>query len=169
MKTEHKACISFAPVMRADARVLIVGSMPGVASLDAQQYYAHPRNQFWALMYALFDTPMEHEYAQRLRFLTKNRIALWDSTKACVREGSLDSNMKDIVLNDFSALFAACKDLRMVACNGAKAYELFLRTPQATGISVCKMPSTSPANAANSFESKKQAWKCVADCAKEEL
>lgn len=159
MKTSQ----GFAPVARADARVLILGSMPGVASLEAGQYYAFPRNAFWRIMGDLFGAGPQLDYAARLRILTDNRIALWDVIEACVRPGSLDSAIRDegMQTNDFRGFFERHPQIQRVYFNGQKAAGLFKKrvAPQLAGVYGCQvLPSTSPANAGRSYAAKLEAW-----------
>ncbi len=164
-----RAITSFPPVFRADARALVLGSMPGEASLAAGCYYAHPRNAFWPLMGALFGTGPEQPYAERLARLTEAGVALWDVIARCERSGSLDSRIApaSIVANDFPALFAACPGLRHIFFNGGTAESAFRRHVRLpAGISppqLQRLPSTSPAHAALSFAQKLDAWRALRD------
>lgn len=155
-------CQSFAPVYAADARVLIVGSMPGVASLQAQQYYAHPRNAFWPILCALWGQAVPVDYAARLRFLKERGVALWDVAEQCRREGSLDTRMKEVIPNDFAALFTAAPGIRQVFCNGGTAHALYTRlvARQQPNLPVTRLPSTSPALTLP-FDQKLAAWQAV--------
>lgn len=158
---------SFAPVCRADARVLVLGSMPGAASLAAAQYYAHPRNAFWPIMGALFGAGPALPYAERLACLTAAGVALWDVIARCRRPGSLDSAIAadSVVANDFAALFVACPHIRHVFFNGAAAEAAFRRhvrlPPGLPALRLVRLPSTSPAHAARSFDAKLAAWQLV--------
>ncbi|MES0872952.1 DNA-deoxyinosine glycosylase [Sinimarinibacterium thermocellulolyticum] len=161
---------SFAPVATPDARVLILGSMPGVASLNAQRYYAHPRNAFWPIMGALLGFAPDAPYDARLRALTDAGIALWDVMAACVRPGSLDAAIDEdsIVPNDFAGFFARHRRITQVFFNGAKAAEAFRRhvtptLPQALSLHTTRLPSTSPANAAHSLTGKLARWRALTD------
>ena len=171
---------SFAPVFAADARVLVLGSMPGAASLAADEYYAHARNAFWPIMGALFDAGPELPYAERLRRLKASGVALWDVIAHCTRPGSLDSAIvpASVMPNDLPALFAACPQLQHVFFNGSAAETAFRRHLPAltrTGVddsgvtafnlSFRRLPSTSPAHAARSFAAKLAAWQAVRDAA----
>ena len=162
-------CFSFGPVFEPDARALVLGSMPGVASLKAGQYYAHPRNAFWPVMFALWGEAPPQEYAARLAFLKKHRVALWDVAAGCFREGSLDSNIRDARPNDFAALFAACPQIEAVFFNGQAAWTLFHRLcPEAGGTARrVRLPSTSPAYTMP-FEQKLAAWRVVRTAAEGE-
>lgn len=158
---------SFPPVARADARVLILGSMPGEASLRAQQYYAHPRNLFWPFMDALFDAGPEHPYAERLRRLQSHGVAVWDVLAGCVRPGSLDGDIVrgSEVVNDFAAFRAAHPRLQRICLNGGTAAALFARhvaRPQpalCADLRIVALPSTSPANASQPPAAKLARWR----------
>ena len=155
---------SFAPVVGPGARVLVLGSMPGVASLDAGRYYAHPRNLFWPIMGALFDAGPELPYAQRLARLQQAGIALWDVAGECVRPGSLDARIEagSVVANDIAGLLAAHPGIDRIRFNGSAAQTLFRRhvlpaLPRAPDLA--RLPSTSPAHAALRFDAKLAAWR----------
>lgn len=147
-----------------NARVLILGSMPGEESLRQQQYYAHPRNLFWEIMDELFGAGRDLPYEQRLAVLRKNGIALWDTAHSCRRKGSLDSNMTDVAANDFKKLFTEAPQIHTVFFNGQTAAALF-RKLVLPGLNrelkFVILPSTSPANASVPPEKKKAAWKKI--------
>lgn len=138
-------CRSFEPVYAQDARVLIVGSMPSVKSLSEAQYYAHPRNAFWPIWFDILGEMPHNEYEQKKAMLRKNHLALWDAAALCEREGSLDSQMRGVVYNDFASLYARCPGIRAVLCNGGTAHALFLKSGFAGNRQVLRLPSTSPA------------------------
>jgi len=156
----------FEPVAKADAVILILGSMPSVASLRERQYYAHPKNLFWVIMGELFDAGRELPYTERLQRLAAQRIALWDVAAQCRRPGSLDSNIRpdSIVPNDFRTLFGRCPRIRAVFFNGQKAAAMFqhLVVPHlpepCRSIRLQTLPSTSPAHAAMTAEEKIRRW-----------
>ena len=153
-------CRCFPPVYAPQARVLIVGSMPSVKSLADAQYYAHPRNAFWPILFDVFGKPLADDYEVRKALIRENGLALWDAAAACEREGSLDSSMRDIAYNDFSALFAECPHIHTVLCNGAAAHSMFLKAGFAGGRRICRMPSTSPAYTMP-YNKKKEIWKAA--------
>jgi hypoxanthine-DNA glycosylase len=158
---------SFAPLARGDARVLVLGSMPGVASLSAGQYYAHRRNAFWPIMGALLGFDPAAPYAQRLAALQAAHIAVWDVLQSCRRPGSLDARIERAseVANDFPGLFRQHPGIGHVFFNGTAAEAAFRRhvLPQlARGtLAMTRLPSTSPANASISFERKLAAWRAL--------
>ncbi len=160
---------SFPPIGRADAQILILGSMPGVASLEAGQYYAHPRNVFWRIMGELLGAGPELDYAVRVERVMARRIAVWDVLKSCVRWGSLDSSIEtdSIVPNDFAAFFDAHANIARVYFNGGTAERVFRRYvwaglgPRVERIAFARLPSTSPAHAGRSFEQKLDAWRAA--------
>lgn len=157
---------SFPPVSAPDARLLILGSMPGKASLAANQYYAHPRNLFWPIMGELFGAGLELPYGKRLEVLQMEGVALWDVLKECFRESALDSDIVEasIITNDFAGFFARHTQIRHVFFNGAKAEQAFLRYALPTlahlpPIELIRLPSTSPANAAIPLTVRLAQWR----------
>ncbi len=154
-----------APVWGPHARLLILGSFPSVASLAAQQYYAHPRNQFWPLLSAIWGLTGEQAlsnlpYAQRLPVVQAHGVAIWDVYANCRREGSLDTAIEAAELNDLAGLIAQTPSLRAIAHNGGESAR-HMKITSALGLPVYKLPSSSPANATWSFERKLQAWRAV--------
>jgi len=160
----------FPPVAREDARVLILGSLPGQASLAARQYYAQPQNSFWKLMGRLFDAGPEHPYEERLKRLVAARVALWDVCASATRPGSLDHRIdkSSVAPNDFASFFATHPEIAAIFFNGATAERLYLAMarpalPAAVArIAMRRLPSTSPAHAGASFAQKLEAWREVA-------
>lgn len=151
---------SFAPVVDADTRILILGSLPGDASLAAAQYYAHPRNQFWRLLGAVLAVPLaDMPYAQRLAAMQQHGVGLWDVVAEASRRGSLDSAIRDARANPLAALVAGLPALRVVAFNGQTAGKA---APQlaASGVPVLVLPSSSPAHTL-AFDKKLQEWQAL--------
>lgn len=158
----------FPPVSRPDARLLILGSMPGKASLEAAEYYAFPRNAFWKIMGKLFGAGPELDYPSRLRKLTSRQIALWDVIGRCHRPGSLDSAIIDdgLMTNDFSGFFKQHPHINHVFFNGQTANRLFMKNVQpglVGNFMYHTLPSTSPAHAARSYAEKLEAWSVIKD------
>ena len=157
----------FPPIASPDARVLILGSMPGRASLAAGQYYAHPRNAFWPIMGRLLDFDSSRDYPARVDALKVAGIAVWDVLDSCHRPGSLDSAIDDdsLVANDLGGFLVAHAEIRHVFFNGAKAESCFRRHIKLTmgeaRIGFARLPSTSPAHAGLPFEKKLEAWRAV--------
>jgi double-stranded uracil-DNA glycosylase len=160
---------SFAPIENRAARVLVLGSMPGAASLLAAQYYAHRHNAFWPVMGELFGADPALSYKKRILILRRAGLALWDVLASCVREGSLDSDIDEasIVPNDFRAFFDAHPRVKHVFFNGAKTELCYHRYVQPNrsdcGLHFTRLPSTSPAHASLSLPQKLKAWRAVAD------
>jgi len=152
---------SFKPIIDENATILILGSIPGVESLLKQQYYANQRNQFWRMMFTLFDLPIVEKYEDKIAFLHSKQIALWDVIASCYREGSLDCNIEEERINDFSTLFQKYPKIQSVIFNGDKAYQSFKKNvgfKNNENITYIKLPSTSPAHTV-SFESKFDKWR----------
>lgn len=159
---------SFPPIEDAAARTLILGTMPGIASLAAQQYYAHPRNAFWTILGGLLGFDPKLEYPKRTQLLITHRIALWDVLQSCRRFGSLDSDIEaeSIVANDFGRFFGRHRHIQHVYFNGAGAEVLYRRhvlrsLPLAPDRMYTRLPSTSPANASIPLPTKASAWRVV--------
>ena len=151
-------CRSFEPVFDEGARVLIVGSMPSVKSLEDAQYYAHPRNAFWPILFDVFGEAPSRDYERKKALIRAHHLALWDAAAVCEREGSLDSNMRGVVYNDFGRLYDRCPNIETVLCNGATAHKLFLKSGWAGERRVIRMPSTSPAYTLP-YAKKLETWK----------
>ena len=158
---------SFEPLIGRGPKVLILGSMPGVASLDVRQYYAHPRNVFWPIMSALFDIDWTEHYGMRVEQFRRLPLALWDVLQTCARRGSLDAAIErdSIRLNDIAGLLDEHPGIRLIAFNGRTAEQLFRRhqlkalTQERPDTIV--LPSTSPAHAAKTFEQKLDEWRRI--------
>ncbi|KJS87672.1 MAG: DNA glycosylase [Peptococcaceae bacterium BICA1-8] len=156
---------SFPPEIDKNSRILILGSIPGKESLRKREYYAHPRNQFWKIIYTLFEVPMDEDYNKKIKFLKGKGFALWDVIDVCYREGSLDSNIKEEKVNDFKSFFTEYPNIKYVFFNGIKAYETFRKEvgfgfPE---IVFKRLLSTSPANAIK-FEEKLREWMEIKVC-----
>lgn len=163
-------CTGFPAQVSTPCRVLVLGSMPGIASLQAAQYYAHPRNRFWPLMHALCGVDPTLPYPERIAALNAAGVGLWDVIGQCERPGSLDTAIVrgSEVPNPIAALIARLPALRGIACNGSAAYQGFQRSitpalaPAGQALPVWSLPSTSPANAAWPLERLQPAWAPVA-------
>ncbi|MFS0838609.1 DNA-deoxyinosine glycosylase [Paenibacillus sp. 1P03SA] len=156
-------CKGFEPVIAPDSSVLILGSMPGELSLERQEYYGNPRNDFWRLLASLHgEDEVPGTYEERLKFALDRKIALWDVLSSCEREGSLDANIREPDVNDFDALFAEYPNLRTVMFNGAASEKLFRKhaahLTDDSRLSFIRLPSSSPANAMG-WERKLAAWR----------
>ncbi len=158
-------CKSFKPSIDNNSRILILGSMPGVKSLEEQQYYAHPQNRFWKVMASICNEPKLYEFAYdlKLKTLLKNNIALWDTIKSCKREGSLDSDIQNETPNDIKGLLKNYSNIKTICLNGNKSYSAFKKYfPDLLEKYNChKMPSTSPANARYSLDILIKEWSKV--------
>ena len=159
---------SFPPIESSRARVLILGTMPGKASLAAQQYYAHPRNAFWHILGSLLGFDPAAPYALRTRSLSAAAIAVWDVLHSCERTSSLDSDIAEEIPNDFATFFAAHSRITTVFFNGGNAARLYARhvRPLLGGLpplEEVRLPSTSPAHAGLRLDAKLRAWGVVVE------
>lgn len=152
----------FEPLINHDSKVLILGSIPGIISLNQQQYYAHPRNNFWKILFTLFEEKYQEDYERKKQFLAEHHIALWDVIKQCERMGSLDTAIKEAETNDFDWLFKTYPNIQAVIFNGTKAYQTFSKKVglKYEEISYHKLGSTSPAHAI-AFESRLKEWEII--------
>lgn len=150
---------SFTPFVHSTSKILILGPMPGITSLEKQEYYAHPRNHFWKIIYTLFDClPISTHFEEKIKVLQNNNIGLWDVLQHCERKGSLDMHIKNHQENDFETLFITFPLINKIVFNGKESHKFFLKKfGHIKGITYYVMPSTSPANTM-SFEKKLQQW-----------
>ncbi|MFT4103612.1 MAG: DNA-deoxyinosine glycosylase [Burkholderiaceae bacterium] len=162
-ETADPRLTGFAPVVAPDARLLLLGSFPGDASLAAAQYYAHPRNQFWPLLAELTGIALPAlAYDERLDAVKRARIAIWDVNQSCRRIGSLDSAIRSATVNPFAELLARAPGIAAVGFNGqaaARHQDWF----EAAGLRTYRLPSTSPAHASLSFAQKLERWSVLRD------
>jgi len=161
----------FPPIANRKARVLVLGSMPSVASLAAGQYYAYRHNQFWRIAGRLCGVAHDASYARRRAALRKSGIALWDVVASCARKGSLDSAIESdsIRVNDFAAFLAAHPAIRRICFNGRKAESAWRRhvlptLPASRPLEYRLLPSTSPAHAGMSYRAKLEIWRSAVRC-----
>lgn len=155
---------SFPPVVDADTRVLVLGSLPGDVSLAQGQYYAHRQNRFWHLMGDVIGEALPSmEYDARLQALLDHRMGLWDVIAKAKREGSLDSSIRDHATNDLAALVAGLPNLAAVAFNGGTAAKIGMLALTESGVSLdlIRLPSSSPAYAAVPYAEKLRAWEAL--------
>jgi hypoxanthine-DNA glycosylase len=151
--------ISFAPIIDKNSRILILGTMPGMMSLEKQKYYAHERNTFWPIIFKLFDTIYSSEYQARIKLLINNKLALWDTLQYCIRKGSLDSDIQQAKPNDVNALLKEYTQIKTIVFNGKYAEKFYKKFQKKVDeIQYLSMPSTSPANARLTFSQKFDKW-----------
>jgi hypoxanthine-DNA glycosylase len=161
---------SFLPIIDERSRILILGSMPGVESLRLQQYYGYPRNQFWKILYDIFEAQASQVYEEKVSFVKSKKIAVWDVIANCYREGSLDSNIRGEKVNDFSTLFKGYPDIKTVLFNGGKAYETYKKWigfDESSDLTFHKLTSSSPANT-KKYEEKLRGWSVIKDLLKDQ-
>ncbi|RKF23037.1 DNA-deoxyinosine glycosylase [Altericroceibacterium spongiae] len=150
---------SFAPVVAPDTRLLILGSLPGEASLQAQRYYAHPRNLFWHLTgQAIGRDLTAMDYKTRLETLLAEKIGLWDVVASATRQGSLDTAIRDVAHNSLRELAHSLPDLRAIAFNGAKSAKIGMNLLDGEPYHLLALPSSSPAYAAMPRGEKEKLW-----------
>ena len=159
MKEYEKIEHTFEPVYDKNSKILILGSFPSVKSRENNFYYGHPQNRFWKVIAAVLKVKPPETIAEKRRMLLEHNIAIWDVIASCSIQGSSDTSIKDVVVNDFSKILENSK-VERIYVNGGKAYELYHKyAEKVTGIKAVKLPSTSPANAAWSLEKLTKIWK----------
>lgn len=146
----------FSPIIDENSKVIILGSMPSVVSLEKAQYYGHKQNRFWRIIFEYFSKPLSFNYEERIALLREGGIALWDSIGECEREGSLDSSIKKEKPNDIDGLLRIYTNIKQVFVNGNKAEAVYSKYNKSPYV---KLPSTSPANAAYSYGKLFAIWK----------
>lgn len=153
---------SFDPISSSNASVLILGTMPGIKSLELEQYYGHKQNNFWKILFTVFNEDFTDVYEAKKETLIKNNIALWDVLKYCDRIGSLDSAIKNEITNDFDTFLKQHPNIKTILFNGQKAAAFFKKYIKVSNdYKLITLPSTSPANAGKSFDSKLNEWKII--------
>ncbi len=152
---------TFEPIYDKDSRILILGSFPSVKSRENHFYYGHPQNRFWKVIAGVTANPVPVSIEEKKELLLDNHIAIWDVIASCTIQGSSDSSIRDVVVNDFTQILRDSK-VQTIYVNGNKAYELYHKYAEPkTGIPAVKLPSTSPANAAWSVERLIDNWKQI--------
>ncbi len=154
---------SFKPIVTSKSKAIILGSMPGVTSLDEVEYYAYNRNQFWRIINCLFGDNELQSYEEKIKVISENELALWDTIKSCNRKNSADSNITDITPNNFRWLFKSYPKIKYIFFNGAKAEQVFRRYVKKELYKdkiLTRLPSTSPANT-QKFSHKLNKWKHI--------
>jgi hypoxanthine-DNA glycosylase len=151
--------VGLAPVLARHTRLVVLGSFPGMASLAAQQYYGHPRNQFWPILSAIWGIDLTSlPYPRRIAEVRRRGLGIWDVYASCRREGSLDAAIEAAEPNDLALLRRRAPGLVLVAHNGGESARARGEV-EALGLAAVQLPSTSPANASWSFERKLAAWR----------
>jgi hypoxanthine-DNA glycosylase len=152
---------SFPPIIDNTSKILILGSIPGVKSLEKQQYYAHPQNKFWKIIFELFNEKFTEDYTEKIDVLKQHYIALWDVIDSCERKGSLDSEIKNEEANQIEELLEKYPNIQVLFCNGGKSYKNLQKVlGKNFRIPIELMPSTSPLHTV-SFERKLEEWKKI--------
>jgi len=150
---------SFEPIADQNSEILILGSVPGRKSLEEQQYYAHPQNCFWKLMFELLKEDFTTDYTGRKALLKRHHIALWDVIDSCERRSSLDSDIRNEEHNGIADFLHQHPKIKAIFCNGQKSFHQLKKIlPGNFGIPIIALPSTSPAHASLSYEEKKREW-----------
>jgi methylated-DNA-[protein]-cysteine S-methyltransferase len=152
------------PVADESARVLILGSMPGEESLARREYYGHPRNQFWQLLYSVFGAECDPSYRSRIAFIQQKCIALWDVIESCDRRGSADARIKNVRPNNLMLFLSSHPGIKAIFFNGEMAYRMYKKYFPPGSCSAplpAVLPSTSPANARMSVEAKLKEWRVI--------
>lgn len=153
-----KRISSFPPIISKDAKVLILGSVPGIKSLEMQEYYAHPQNKFWKILFELFKENCTTNYAEKVEFLHRNKIAVWDVIDTCERKGSLDAEIKNENHHDILQLLMENPSIKVIFCNGQKSFKTLEKILSKNfHLPIIVLPSTSPAYTI-SFEKKLEEW-----------
>ena len=158
IKTDNY-CESFSPVVGSDPKILILGTMPGRKSLEMQEYYAHPRNILWKIIFNLLKVTEKNTYSEKIELVKEKQIALWDVCYSCRREGSLDSNIKDETPNQIPDFLKKHPSIEIIIFNGQKAREKYLKYyDYIKELEYHCLPSTSPANTSMNFQEKLVKW-----------
>ncbi|MDQ1161538.1 hypoxanthine-DNA glycosylase [Chryseobacterium sp. SORGH_AS 447] len=152
---------SFPPIIDRSSRILILGSIPGVKSLEKQQYYAHPQNKFWKIIFELLNEDFTDDYSKKIEVIKKHHIGLWDVIDSCERKGSLDSEIRNEEANRIEELLENHSNIKAIFCNGGKSFKNLQKIlGKNYKIPVFLLPSTSPLHTVF-FEKKLEEWKKI--------
>lgn len=158
---KQKISHTFEPVYDKESKILILGSFPSVKSRESKFYYGHPQNRFWKVIAKITNRKEPMTIEEKKELILSNHIAIWDVIESCTIQGSSDSSIKDVVVNDFSDILQN-SSIQRIYVNGNKAYELYHRyAEENTGMKAVKLPSTSPANAAWNLDRLYEIWKQI--------
>ena len=158
-RVEHE----FPAEFDAESRVLLLGSIPSPRSRQTGFYYGHPQNRFWKVMAAVLGEPVPGTIPEKKAMLRKHRVALWDVLESCTIVGAGDATIEDAVPNRIAELLEKTK-IERIFCTGAAAHALYRKhCERETGIEAVRLPSTSPANCAVSFEELVEEWGKIRD------
>lgn len=159
---------AFKPIVDENSKILILGSMPGERSLQLQQYYGHPTNQFWKLMFGIFDLPVSTDYKERIKLLKENKIALWDVLKQCERVGSSDSKIIKAVPNNFKLFYKQYPNIKSVFLDSASVAKLYDKyVGRSADKKYYNLPSPSSRYASMNFEEKLMKWWLIREALEE--
>ena len=163
--SDDQRLIAFPPILPKAPHSLILGTMPGGKSLEKQQYYAHPQNQFWRFMGDIYGALPAFPYEQRVEILKENGVAVWDVLSSCTRIGSMDADIKNAVVNDFEKFYNDHPTIKLVVFDSLTAENYYLKqalptlkTPHALSLMYKRVPSPSPAYARMSYSQKLLMW-----------
>lgn len=157
----EKAKHEIPPVYDENSKILILGSFPSVKSRENHFFYHHPQNRFWRVLAAIVGCDTPNSIEEKKEFLLKNNIAVWDVIASCEIEGSSDSSIKNVVVNDFSLIMDNA-NIKQIFCNGGKSFDLYKKYCQkTTNLKAIKLPSTSPANARFSLDKLIDEWSII--------
>jgi TDG/mug DNA glycosylase family protein len=154
--------IAFPPIADSNSRILLLGTMPGEESLRKQEYYGHKSNQFWKILFTLFNQPFSTDYIERAALLIENKIALWDVLSSCEGQGSADTNIKEEQPNDFRLFFSTYPHITHIFFTSKKAEAFYKKYVGFDNDKIyLTLPSPSPANAGMPMVKKLEQWKIV--------
>ena len=153
---------SFSPLIDGQSKILILGSVPGIKSLEMQEYYAHPQNKLWKILFEIFGEELTSDYDLKKELLKRNHIALWDVIDSCERKSSLDSDIKNEEANNIKDLLTEYPNIKAVFCNGQKSYKNLQKLlGKDFSVPIFALPSTSPAHASLNYSQKLEQWSVI--------
>ena len=156
-----KRIASFAPIISKNSKILILGSVPGIKSLEMQEYYAHPQNKFWKILFELFKEDFTADYSEKLKFLQRNHVAVWDVIDSCERKGSLDTEIRNENHHNILQLLDDFPSIKAIFCNGQKSFKTLKKIlPHDFQIPIFVLPSTSPAYTIP-YDKKLKEWSII--------